>query len=73
MFAGVAVGCLLAPDEFMDSPVGGQWLKLIGTKNRTAARLVCFVVAVAGVLILAGICAMEVWMVQLPGLNNQPR
>jgi hypothetical protein len=70
MFAGLAVGCMLAPDEFMDSPVGVQWLKLIGTKNRTAARVICFVAAVAGLLIMFGICAVEIWMLRSPGLNK---
>jgi hypothetical protein len=70
LFAGVAVGCMLAPDEFMDSPVGEQWLALIGTKNHTAARVVCFVMAVAGLAIMAGICAVELWMLHAPGLNK---
>ena len=70
LFAGVAVGCLLAPDEFMDSPVGGQWLKLIGTKNRTAARVVCFVAAVAGLVIMTGICALEIGLLHAPAVNR---
>lgn len=70
LFAGIAVGCMLAPDEFMDSPVGAQWLTFIGTKNRTAARVVCFVAAVAGLLIMVGICGAEFLMLQSPALNK---
>jgi hypothetical protein len=70
LFAGVAVGCMLAPDEFMESPIGEQWLALIGTKNHTAARVVCFIMAVAGLAIMAGICAVELWMLHAPGLNR---
>jgi hypothetical protein len=70
LFAGVAVGCLLAPDEFYDSPAGGQWLKLIGTNNRTTARVVCFVLAVAGLAIMVGICAVEAVTLHAPALNR---
>jgi hypothetical protein len=66
LFAGVAFGCLLAADEFMDSPVGRQWLKLIGTENRTAARVVCFIAAAAGLVIAIGICFVEVVLLNAP-------
>jgi hypothetical protein len=70
LFAGVAVGCLLAPEEFLDSSVGAKWLQLIGTKNHTAARVVCLVLAVVGLLIVFGIAALEVTLMQGPAFHR---
>ncbi len=70
LFAGVAFGCLLAPNDFMKSPVGKQWLTLIGTKNITAARVVCLVMVLATLLIMTGICFVEIFMLQAPALNR---
>jgi hypothetical protein len=38
---GIAVGCLFAPLDFLLSPIGGKWLKMIGVKSVLAARIVC--------------------------------
>jgi hypothetical protein len=60
LFAGVAFGCLLATEEFLASPIGELWLKLIGTKNRTMARIVCVITVLVGVTILAGMIVLQV-------------
>jgi hypothetical protein len=70
LFAGVAAGCLLAPDEFMESTVGEPWMALIGTKHLLKARLVCATFVVAGALIAFGLGAAQVWMIQGPGLGR---
>jgi hypothetical protein len=67
LFAGVATACLLAPAAFFDSPVGQKWLELIGTKNRTAARLVCLVLALVGVGVMVGVAALQAWLMHSPG------
>lgn len=41
LLGGVALGCLVAPPGFLDTPASARWLKLIGTKNLVAARAVC--------------------------------
>jgi hypothetical protein len=70
LFAGIALGCLLAPDEFMRSPVGAKWLELIGTTNLRFARVVCFIAVVTALAIIGGICVFQVYMMHSPGLNR---
>jgi hypothetical protein len=70
LFAGVAFGCLLATDEFLTSPVGELWLKLIGTKNLTAARLVCLATVLAGIAILAAMTLLQARPLWAPGWNR---
>jgi hypothetical protein len=57
LFAGVALGCLVAPSDFLLSPAGVKWMELIGTKNVTGARLVCVLVVLAGSAVMVGIGA----------------
>jgi hypothetical protein len=70
LFGGVALGCFLAPPEFMDSPVGVKWLKLIGTKSPTAARVVCFITVVAALLIMMGLSVLQIVLMYSQGLNK---
>lgn len=48
---GAAVACAFAPRSFLTGPAGRKWMKLIGTRNVLAARIVCLVLA----LILGGV------------------
>lgn len=51
---GVAVGCLQAPREFLDSFDGRSWLKLVGARSAKASRVIC-IITVATVLTLSAI------------------
>jgi hypothetical protein len=70
LFAGIALGCLFAPDEFMRSPVGAKWLQLIGTTNLRVARVVCFIAVVTALAIIGGLCVFQVYMMHRTGLNR---
>ena len=52
---GMAVMCLVAPREFLNGPVGAPWMKLIGTKNVLAARIVCLLFGLVVTAPLVGI------------------
>ncbi len=62
LFAGVALGCLLAPADFLRSPAGATWMKLIGTKSVRGARVVCGVVAAVGLGVMGGVAALIISM-----------
>ncbi len=51
---GVAVACLFAPRKFLTGPMGDKWMKLIGTKNVLAARIVCLIFGLIIVAPLVG-------------------
>ena len=70
IFAGVSLGCLFAPEAFFDSPVGLKWLELIGTKNHTAARVVCMTTALTGLLIAGGLALTQLWLMNGPAFNK---
>jgi hypothetical protein len=56
IFFGASLGCLLAPAEFLKSPLGQKWMEFIGTGNLTAARVVSFLAAFFLALFFAGYC-----------------
>ncbi|HEY7425574.1 MAG TPA: hypothetical protein VH682_15185 [Gemmataceae bacterium] len=70
VFAGVALGCLAAHDDFLDRPVGQKWLELIGTKNHPAARVVCVITVLAGLIIAAGLAFVQLWIMSGPAFQH---
>jgi hypothetical protein len=42
-FFGMSLMCVIAPHDFLAGPAGRPWLKLIGTRSVTTARIVCFI------------------------------
>src|SRR5260370_14925080 len=54
---GTSVMCLFAPRAFLTGPIGGPWMKLIGTRSVPVARIACgiFGVVVTGVLVGIGL------------------
>src|SRR5438132_509879 len=43
---GMSIMCLFAPRTFLTGPIGGPWMKLIGTSRVPMARLACGVFGV---------------------------
>ena len=74
---GVAVGCLFAPREFLEGPLGRRWMAFIGPESVAAARVVCLLV-VLGLAGVAGFAGLGfVWMSSGPmgppiKLENRP-
>ena len=65
-FVGVCFALAVAPARFLNGPGGQRWTRLIGTRNRTAGRVICVIgglgsspmilfpmVAIVGILFLA--------------------
>jgi hypothetical protein len=65
VFAGVGVGCLLAPREFMASPAGTVWLKLIGARSVGGARVACAFLALGGIAGMIVVIVLELAMAPL--------
>lgn len=68
---GAALGCLIAPREFLVGPIGERWMSFIGVKRPVLARFVCG----AAVLILAAILVLLLlggWL-QTHGILPPPR
>ncbi len=45
-----AVFGVIAPSSFLRGPIGRQWLSHVGTTNVVAARVICLVAAVVGIV-----------------------
>ncbi|MEI8381890.1 MAG: hypothetical protein WCJ09_17305 [Planctomycetota bacterium] len=56
---GSGAACLFAPKEFLTGPIGLKWMRLIGTENIIAARIVCFV---ASVIVPLGIASLFLFL-----------
>ena len=54
---GMSMMCLFAPRAFLTGPIGGPWMKLIGTSSVPVARIACgiFGVVVTGMLVGIGL------------------
>jgi hypothetical protein len=61
---GVAMACLFAPRTFLEGPMGKKWMKLIGTKSVSSARLVCFLVGLVlgGIPLILGLVMLSLWL-----------
>jgi hypothetical protein len=40
---GMAVMCLVAPEDFLTGPVGRKWLEVVGARRILAVRIVCLI------------------------------
>jgi len=52
---GMALTCLFAPRAFLTGPIGQQWMKQIGTKSVTVARIACLMFGLVGTSIAVGL------------------
>lgn len=55
---GMALTCLFAPRAFLTGPIGRPWMKKIGTKSVTVARIACLIFGLMGTSIAAGIALL---------------
>ena len=62
LFAGVSLGCLLAPSDFLQSEAGAKWMELIGTSSTVVARIVCGLVVAAGCGLMFAVAAFLIHM-----------
>jgi hypothetical protein len=60
---GVAMGCLWAPRDFFSSTAGRGWMRLVGTRNVRALRVICGIVTatVLSLVVLAVYVAVISW------------
>jgi hypothetical protein len=58
-YVGVAVVCVFVPTWFYQTSPGQMWLRLIGTQNVWAARLVCASLVLFGIGMVAGVLAIQ--------------
>jgi hypothetical protein len=56
IFFGASLGCLLAPGEFLKSPIGRKWLEVVGTHDLVVARVVSFLAVLSLGAFFAGYC-----------------
>src|SRR5580700_2957983 len=56
LFLGASLGCLIAPSEFLQSPLGRKWLKFTGAKSVAGARFVSFLAAMSLTVCFFGYC-----------------
>lgn len=40
----------IAPSSFIRGPIGSKWLRYVGTTNVVAARVICLIVGVGGII-----------------------
>ena len=63
VFAGACCGCLTAPSEFLKSPVGRTWLRLLGgTRSMATHRVFCVLGALTGFALMGGFGAFLMYM-----------
>jgi hypothetical protein len=43
---GLLLTCGCAPSDFLGGPLGGRWMRLVGTRSVLKGRMVCFTLAI---------------------------
>jgi hypothetical protein len=60
--AGTALGCLTVPNAFLSSSAGAVWMRLIGARSHSQARLICWLLVLAVIGLISGLAFMLLTM-----------